>query len=823
MHRRIRRLLTALAGSLLITAGALTGPSPATAEPAAPDRAQAEFQQVTLAKGVAETGEPMSLAVLPDRSVLHTSRDGTVRVTDAQGNTRVAGRLEVYTHDEEGLQGIAADPGFATNRHIYLYYAPPLNTPSGDAPSQGTAADFQRFKGVNRLSRFTLNSDNTLNRASEVTVLDVPTDRGMCCHVGGDIEFDAQGNLYLSTGDDSNPFASDGYTPIDERPNRNPVYDAQRSAGNTNDLRGKILRIKVAANGSYTIPSGNLFAPGTANTRPEIYAMGFRNPFRISIDQRTGAVYVGEYGPDAGTASATRGPGGLVEFDRVTKPGNHGWPYCVGDNKPYVDHNFATNTSGSAFNCSAPANTSPNNTGRTTLPAATPAWIWYDGGSLPEFGNGSEAPMAGPVYQYDPGLNSSVKFPQEYDGDFFALEFGRRWIKTIDIRPDGSRGAITSFPWTGTQLMDADFGPDGALYVLDYGTGWGNGDQNSALYRIENVSGGLSPIAQASATPTSGPAPLRVQFSSQGSNDPDGGTLTYNWAFGDGTTATGANPSHTYTTNGTYTATLTVRDPTGLTATASVTVTVGNTTPTVTLDLPADGQLADFGDAVPYKITVRDPEDGTVDCTKVKLTFLVGHDSHAHPQTSATGCSGTLRTLSDGEHDPNANIFGVWNAEYTDTGGLTGTDQHVTQTRQRQAEHFSRQSGVEIADHTPAHGGRTVGFTDNGDWIAFEPYRLADATRITARVASGGAGGTLEIRAGSPTGTLLGSVAVPNTGGWENFRDVTTALTGAPTGTTTLHLVFKGPTGSGYLFDVDDFTFTTTGSTTDHPTRKEPS
>ena len=108
------------------------------------------------------------------------------------------------------------------------------------------------------------------------------------------------GNLYLTTGDDTNPFESSGYSPLDERTNRNPQYDAQRSAGNTNDLRGKLLRIKPQPDGTYTIPSGNLFAPGTARTRPEIYAMGFRNPFRMSVDKATGIVYLGDYGPDAG-------------------------------------------------------------------------------------------------------------------------------------------------------------------------------------------------------------------------------------------------------------------------------------------------------------------------------------------------------------------------------------------------------------------------------------------------------------------------------------------------------------------------------------------
>ncbi|MFD5317214.1 carbohydrate-binding protein [Streptomyces sp. NPDC127098] len=803
-------LSAALTTALLSTAGVVMALSPASAAPTGTgDTRQAEFQQVTLARGVAEMGEPMSLAVLPDRWVLHTSRDGTLRVTDPAGATNVAARLNVYRHDEQGLQGVAVDPDFTTNRFVYLYYSPALDTPPGDAPNQGSDADFEAWQGVNRLSRFTLNADHTLDTGSEVTVLDVPTDRGICCHAGGDIDFDATGNLYLTTGDNTNPFASDGYTPIDERSNRNPAYDAQRSAGNTNDLRGKLLRISVNDDGSYDIPEGNLFAPGTPNTRPEIYAMGFRNPFRMSVDRETGAVYVGDYGPDAGTSSPTRGPGGMVEFARVTEPGNFGWPYCVGDNRPYVDYDFATGASGATFDCSAPRNDSPNNTGQTTLPPARPGWISYDGGSFPAFGNGAESPMAGPVYHYDPQLNSSVKFPQEYDGDFFALEYGRRWIKNIDIREDGGPGDVSDIPWSGTQPMDAAFGPDGALYVLDYGTGWYAGDENSALYRIENVSGGLAPIAEATADPTSGRAPLDVAFSAEGSVDPDGDTLRYTWDFGDGGSATGADPSHTYTQNGEYTATLTVEDATGLTATASVRITVGNTAPDVTIELPADGQIVDFGDAVPYEITVTDPEDGAIDCSQVTLTFIVGHDSHGHPQTSATGCSGTLQTHADGEHDANANIFGVWDAEYTDAGGLTTHDQHVSQTSQRQAEHFGAQHGVEIASHTNAHGGRTVGYVDNGDWIAFEPYVLADATEFTARISSGGAGGTIEVRAGSPTGDLLGSVDVPNTGGWDTFQDVTTSLSGPPAGTTSLHLVFTGPTGSGYLFDVDDFTFGT--------------
>ncbi|WP_369147504.1 ThuA domain-containing protein [Streptomyces sp. R44] len=816
MHRQRLRARKTLA---LLTVGllALGAPQVLAAEPETPAAASGEeFQQVTLAKGGEEVGEPMSLAVLPDRSVLHTDRGGELRRTDAAGNTTVIGTVPVYSHDEEGLQGIGLDPDFARNRAIYLYYAPPLDTPAGDAPNDGTPAQFAPYDGVNRLSRFTLDTDFTLDNSSEKKVLDIPATRGICCHVGGDIDFDAQGNLYLSTGDDSNPFASDGFTPMDTRPGRNPAFDARRTSGNTNDLRGKILRIKVADDGSYTVPDGNLFAPGTAKTRPEIYAMGFRNPFRFSVDKTTGVLYVGDYGPDAGAADPKRGPAGQVEFARVTRPGNFGWPFCTGKNDPYVAYDFTTGTSGATFDCAALKNESPYNTGLVDLPPAEPAWIPYNGGSVPEFGTGSESPMGGPVYRYDPANTSPVKFPESYDGDFFAGEFGRRWIKRIDQDTDGTVRSINPVPWTGTQIMDMAFGPDGALYVLDYGTAWFGGDHNSGLYRIENATGGHSPVAEASADKTSGTAPLKVTLSAAGTTDADGDPLTYSWDFGDGTTATTANPTHTYRTNGTYVATVTAKDTTGRTGSASVHLTVGNTAPKVTLRLPTDGALFSFGDDIPFKVTVNDPEDsatGPIDCTKIKVTYVLGHDSHGHPVTTANGCTGTIKTSADGGHDDDANIFAVFNAEYTDNGGggqpaLTGSDQAKLQPRHRQAEHFDTQSGIRTYDKTQAHGGRTVGDIDNGDWIAFTPYHLAGATHLTARISSGGAGGLLEVRTGSPTGTLLGTAPVPVTGSWETFQDIDIPLRAAPRRTTQLYLVFKG--GAGALYDLDDFTLSST-------------
>ncbi|NED93498.1 carbohydrate-binding protein, partial [Streptomyces sp. SID11233] len=126
----------------------------------------------------------------------------------------------------------------------------------------------------------------------------------------------------------------------------------------------------------------------------------------------------------------------------------------------------------------------------------------------------------------------------------------------------------------------------------------------------------------------------------------------------------------------------------------------------------------------------------------------------------------------------------VFDAEYTDSAGLTTHSVRKLQPRHRQAEHYSDMSGIEKASHGTAEGGATVGFTDDGDWIAFTPYELSTAKTLTARVSSAGPGGSLEVRAGSATGTLLGTADVSPTGDWETFVDAKADLADAPAGTT---------------------------------------
>ncbi|HZB30201.1 MAG TPA: PQQ-dependent sugar dehydrogenase [Streptosporangiaceae bacterium] len=471
-------ITTILMSTVIAGTGAPAGDSPP------PD---ALFDKVTLND---RPGEPMGLAVLPDLRVLHAARTGEIWIHHPDtGQNTLAADIPVYLHDDEGLQSVAIDPYFPRNHWVYVYYSPPLDTPEGDAPVVGTQADFARFHGVLRLSRFHLTGD-TLDPHSEQHILDVPSDRGLCCHLGGHIDFDRHGNLYLSTGDDTNAFASDGYTPIDERPGRNPAFDAQRTAANTNDLRGKLLRIRVNPGGGYRIPSGNLFGPGTPRTRPEIYAMGLRNPFRFAVDRDTGAVYLADYSPDATQPDPRRGPAGHGRWTVVDRPANYGWPYCATPDLPYVDHDFAAGQSGGPFDCRRPVNTSPNNTGLTRLPPVRAPEVWYTFDTpepFPELGTGGVGPMGGPAYHFDPHNRSPVKWPAYYDGVPLFYEWTRDYVKEFRLGRDGRvadiRPVLPSLVFDNP--MDMEFGPDGALYVLEYGDGLFVETPEAQLARVE--------------------------------------------------------------------------------------------------------------------------------------------------------------------------------------------------------------------------------------------------------------------------------------------------------------------------------------------------
>ncbi|MFD1146818.1 ThuA domain-containing protein [Saccharothrix hoggarensis] len=763
------------------------------------------------------TANPMELAIAQDGRVFYIDRNGAVKIVRTDGAVVTAGSLQVYTGQEFGLLGLALDPGFATNNHLYLYYSP--------AGSQA----------IDRVSRFTLSGD-TIAAGSEKVLLEITTQRDQCCHAGGAMEFDNDGNLFITTGDNTNPFASDGYTPIDERPDR-AAWDAQRSSANSDNLNGKILRITPQPDGTYTVPAGNMFPPGTAKTRPEIYAMGFRNPFRIGLDPLTNKLQVADYGPDAGGANPQRGPDGRVEWNIVDRPGFYGWPYCVGANTPYHDHDFATGVSGAAFDCAAPVNNSPNNTGITQLPAAigTPIWQGKSSTGTPEIGGGG-APMAGGTYRYDADLVSDRKWPAYWDGKAMWGDWNDGRLFSLQLSPDGAsvfdiNRMLPAMSFNRVHAMQ--FGPDGALYIIEWGSGFGGNNADSGLYRIDYVRGNRAPVAVAKADRTSGHAPLTVRFDSSESRDPDGAAITVAWDFdGNGTTdSTEANPSHTYTANGNYTARLTVTDADGKSASANVSIVVGNTAPVITLTSPVDGGFIDFGDQVSYRVTVTDAEDGTVDCQNVVVQPALGHDEHAHGYEQYRGCEG-LAVMSGDEGHAGANIFGVLTAKYTDKGApgvapLTSEAILVLQPKHKEAEFYEESgrapggvgddaAGVQRENTTDTGGGQNIGFITDGDYFSLAPANLTGIDQVRFRVASGSGGGLVEIRVGAPDGPVAGTATFGGTGGWQNWTTVTAELADNPPAGSKLYFVTRRPQGStttSYLANINWVEFVGQGVT----------
>ncbi|WP_129667645.1 ThuA domain-containing protein [Phytoactinopolyspora endophytica] len=750
-----------------------------------------QFERVALDQN---TSAPFGLDVAPDGRVFFTELvRGQIRVFHPETETTsTAITIPVYAGGEDGLLGIALDPDFEENGHLFLYHSP--------ASSDDT--DPENF--FNRLSRFTVGENSQIDPASEVVMLEVPARRqpDEPGHTGGGLEFGPDGNLFLSVGDDVNPHSepSGGYAPLSER--EGTFHDARATSANTNDLRGKLLRITPEPDGTYSIPDGNMFAPGTENTRPEIYAMGFRNPFRFTVDPETGWVGLADYAPDNSSDNANRGPAGIVEWNLLKEPGFYGWPLCIGPNEPYRDVDYTTEpvTVGDYFDCDNPVNDSTRNTGLTELPAAQEPEMHYgyQTSSVPEVipAGGGLAPMGGPFYDFDPELESETKFPEYYDGKPFFYEWSKNEMYSLILDDDGGLGKANPF-LPGENWMapiDSTFGPDGSLYVMDWGGGFGRDNPDSGLYRVDYVSGSRSPTARATATPDSGHAPLTVEFSDDGSSDPEDGALTYEWDFdGDGTAdETGESAAYTYTENGVYDARLTVTDPDGKTGTTTVPITVGNTRPEVDFDLPPDGAFFNFGDEVSWDLSVQDAEDEEIDDSDVIIQPALGHDDHPHPADPLSGRTGSVETALGGGHSEDMNVFYILTGRYTDGGAgdipsLSGEDTSLLFPKLREAEFFSDSQDVTVAGSRDIEGHGTSIAGQDGAWAAYEPVNLLNVDALILR-ASAATEGTIELRRDAPDGELLGTATVPATTGGR-YVDVPVEVSD-PGDTFTLYAVF---------------------------------
>ncbi|WP_041840897.1 ThuA domain-containing protein [Actinoplanes friuliensis] len=508
--------------------------------------------------------------------------------------------------NEEGLLGIVPDPAFATNGWLYVYWMP------------HDSIDREKRIGQRTVSRLTYDkATQTIGQASRKDLLKFPVQIHSCCHAGGGMAFDNKGNLYVGSGDNNSSEGSSGYSGNNWTAAYEGVsfQDARRTSGNTNDLAGKIIRIHPEADGTYTIPAGNLFPPGTEKTRPEIYVMGVRNIARLAIDPEHQWLTAGWVGPDAAAPSPTLGPAKYESATIITSAGNQGWPYCMGNKQPYRDRSSTDATVLTGwYDCDNLKNESPRNTGLVDVPPARDNMIWYspdgggpvfpdraDGSGIPTYNKadatytqpylrgGGQAIMSGPTYHRDRvDTASGVAWPAYWDEKWFIGDqsnAANRVAVTVDpagvpqqappIFGESLRSIIPSGNGD-TRLqswMDAKFGPDGALYLLDYGGGFFSLHANQKLIRITYTGGAPTPAPAASSVAVQN-KPLTIAF-----NGTRSGGVSYRWEFGDGGTSTEANPRHTYARTGKYTAKLTITYANGETATVQTAVTAGCTTP----------------------------------------------------------------------------------------------------------------------------------------------------------------------------------------------------------------------------------------------------
>lgn len=567
---------------------------------------ESRFTPVVLTQ---DLDEPMVFEVMKNGNVLIAERKGALKLYDAAldttllvahipVNTKYTSKEGVVREAEEGFIGMTLDPDFENNRWIYLYYAHPTES-------------------RHVLTRWEL-INSKLAEASMKTILEVETQREVCCHTGGGMTWDSDGNLYLTVGNNTGNALS---AHTDERPGR-ASWDDQAHAANTNDLRGKILRIHPEKDGTYTIPKGNLFPEGTDKTRPEIYTMGHRNAWRVSVDSKTGYIYWGEVGPDASVDSEI-GPRGYDEFNQARKPGNFGWPFFVGPNAPFPYYDYEKKVPLEPKDPENYTNLSVNNTGLQQLPPVAPPFIYYPYGASEQFplvGSGGRSATGGPVYRRSDFSKSAKRpFPAYYEGKWLITDLSRGWIMSVTMDEEGNYSSMERFlpSYHPIEPIDMKFGPEGDLYVLEYGSTWFAKSPNSQLVRIEYNAGNRPPIAEVGASASGGKIPFEVTLSSDGSRDLDGDALTYQWQVTDeagATVSTSGEPAPTvkFDKEGVFTATLTVHDPAGETSSKSLKIISGNAAPEIGFSLKGNQSFFFPGKPFGYEVDLKDQEDGSL-------------------------------------------------------------------------------------------------------------------------------------------------------------------------------------------------------------------
>ena len=544
---------------------------------------------------------------------------------------------EVGNWRDFGLLGFALDPNFLSNGHFYLLYIVDRHhLLNFGTPSYNPNTNEYFDATIGRVTRYTANAANnysTANLNSRQVLLGETKETGLPhlhqSHGIGALVFGTDGTLLVSMGDGAS------YSSVDEgsasetywqqalnddiiRPDENVgAYRCQM----LNSLNGKVLRIDPTTGDG--LPSNPFYINGSPRA-PEsrVWALGLRNPCRMTLKPGTGShdptdgdpgtLYIGDVGW-----------GSREELNVCDAPGqNFGWPKFEGmthqpgyNNPTYapavhtlakVDWRGGTGrgyVNGSIVNVGTAQFPGDNITGNCSI-----GGVWYDGDD----------------------------FPAEYKNTYFHCDYGGDWIYNFQFDANNNPTNSQSFKTSANGMIMVATNPnDGALYYLNNVAGNSNSISNE-VHKITYSPGNLPPVARGIPDQTYGASPFTVQFNGTQSYDPDGGLLTYNWDFGDGSPASNqTNPSHVYTVaNGVptaFTVNLTVTDGGGLSDSHSFQIYVNNTPPNIqstSLD-----NLTTYSHTAPTNLnlsaTVSDAEHNNSQLTYAWITGLY-HNDHNH-------------------------------------------------------------------------------------------------------------------------------------------------------------------------------------------------